>query len=476
MGSSPGRGEYVWADGHRYVGGYRADRMHGIGTFTWPDGREYEGEFVDGRRHGQGVFTLANGDVYDGAFVANAMTGKGTYTFANGDVYEGDFVAGERTGQGVHEWSNGSRYEGGVRGGLPHGVGEYTRPDGWTYRGEYAAGARDGHGDLTWPNGNRYVGAFASDERNGFGYLRWRDGTLYRGHFAAGSPHGAGVKETPEGERFFEYWVQDNLVSSKRIEARPACHLAHAGAEWMFDGDACINGPRARRRRCRARRWRRVGGGRQGRARQAGGGRCGAADVAALNIPGYEITREIGRGGTARVYLARQSAPGREVAVKVVENAGEGLASRLLREAEVLRRLRHPNIVSVHDAGVHEGNAFVVMEYLAGGNLQRRLQEGVPLAEVRGIVRDIGAALDHAHGNGVLHCDVKPENILFRAAPGTGARSPALLGDFGIARIVRESAAEAPLQASAPYASPEQLAGRELDHRTDYIAWARCCI
>ena len=186
-----------------------------------------------------------------------------------------------------------------------------------------------------------------------------------------------------------------------------------------------------------------------------------------MNIPGYEITREIGRGGTARVYLARQSAPGREVAVKVVENASEGLASQLLREAEVLRRLRHPNIVSVHDAGVHEGNAFVVMEYLAGGNLQRRLQEGVPLAEVRGIVRDIGAALDHAHGNGVLHCDVKPENILFRTAPGTGARSPALLGDFGIARIVRESAAEAPLQASAPYASPEQLAGRELDHRTD---------
>ena len=241
-GVKSGRGEYVWADGHRYVGGYRADRMHGTGTFTWPDGREYEGEFVDGRRHGQGVFTLANGDVYDGAFVANAMTGKGTYTFANGDVYQGDFVAGERTGQGVHEWSNGSRYEGGVRGGLPHGVGEYTRPDGWTYQGEYAAGARHGHGDLTWPNGNRYVGAFASDERNGFGYLRWRDGTLYRGHFAAGSPHGAGVKETPEGERFFEYWVQDNLVSSKRIEARPACHLAHAGAEWMFDGDACING------------------------------------------------------------------------------------------------------------------------------------------------------------------------------------------------------------------------------------------
>ena len=241
-GVKSGQGEYVWADGHRYVGGYRADRMHGVGTFTWADGREYEGEFVDGRRHGQGVFKLANGDVYDGAFVANAMTGKGTYTFANGDVYEGDFVAGERTGQGVHEWSNGSRYEGGVREGLPHGVGEYTRPDGWTYHGEYAAGARHGHGDLTWPNGNRYVGAFASDQRNGFGYLHWRDGTLYRGHFAAGSPHGAGVKETPEGERFFEYWVQNSLVASQRIEVRPACRLTHAGAEWMFDGDACVNG------------------------------------------------------------------------------------------------------------------------------------------------------------------------------------------------------------------------------------------
>ena len=241
-GVKSGQGEYVWADGHRYVGGYRADQMHGAGTFTWADGREYEGQFVDGRRHGQGVFKLANGDVYDGAFVANAMTGEGTYTFANGDVYQGDFVAGERTGQGVHEWSNGSRYEGGVREGSPHGVGEYTRPDGWTYRGEYAAGARHGHGDLTWPNGNRYVGAFASDQRNGFGYLHWRDGTLYRGHFAAGSPHGAGVKETPEGERFFEYWAQNSLVSSQRIEARAACRLTHAGAEWMFDGDTCVNG------------------------------------------------------------------------------------------------------------------------------------------------------------------------------------------------------------------------------------------
>lgn len=187
-----------------------------------------------------------------------------------------------------------------------------------------------------------------------------------------------------------------------------------------------------------------------------------------MNIPGYELQREIGRGGTARVYLARQLDLSRDVAIKLVEGAGEELAGGLLREADVLRRLRHPNIVSVYDAGVHEGTAFVVMEYLAGGNLQRRLEEGVPLAEVRGIVRDIGSALDHAHGNGVLHCDVKPENILFRDAPGAGARSPALLGDFGIARIASETLSAGEMtQASAPYASPEQLARREVDHRTD---------
>ena len=234
-----------------------------------------------------------------------------------------------------------------------------------------------------------------------------------------------------------------------------------------------------------------------------------------MNIPGYELRREIGHGRKARVYLARQLDMDRDVAVKVVEQAGEEpsaqgsargrpsqeepsasgrgssasaelptrpqgrasgrgrpsqeeLANRLLREADVLRRLRHPNIVSVYDAGVHEGVAFVVMEYLAGGNLQRRLQEGVSLAEVRGIVRDIAAALDHAHGNDVLHCDVKPENILFRDAPGAGARSPALLSDFGIARIASEtSSADDLTQASVPYASPEQLAGRQLDHRAD---------
>ena len=194
-----------------------------------------------------------------------------------------------------------------------------------------------------------------------------------------------------------------------------------------------------------------------------------------MNIPGYELRREIGRGGTARVYLARQLQPDRDVAVKVVENASEELANRLLREADVLRRLRHPNIVSVYEAGVHGGAVFVVMEHMAGDNLQRRLQEGLPLAEVRSIVRDIAAALDHAHGNGVLHCDVKPENILFRDSPGMAGKTPALLGDFGIARLVGETGAglrvEAGEQSSAPaslpYASPEQLAGRELDHRTD---------
>ena len=194
-----------------------------------------------------------------------------------------------------------------------------------------------------------------------------------------------------------------------------------------------------------------------------------------MNIPGYELRREIGRGGTARVYLARQLQPDRDVAVKVVENASEELANRLLREADVLRRLRHPNIVSVYEAGVHGGAAFVVMEHMAGDNLQRRLQEGLPLAEVRSVVRDIAAALDHAHGNGVLHCDVKPENILFRDSPGMAGKTPALLGDFGIARLVGETGAglrvEAGEQSSAPaslpYASPEQLAGRELDHRSD---------
>ena len=188
-----------------------------------------------------------------------------------------------------------------------------------------------------------------------------------------------------------------------------------------------------------------------------------------MNLPGYELRREIGRGGTARVYLAHQLQPARDVAVKVVENATEELAGRLLREADVLRLLRHPNIVSVYDAGEHEGAAFVVMEYMAGGNLQRRLEEGLPLAEIRSVVRDIAAALDHAHANSVLHCDVKPENILFRDSPGMGGRTPALLGDFGIARIAWEetSSSETSPHASLPYASPEQLGGRDLDHRTD---------
>lgn len=198
-----------------------------------------------------------------------------------------------------------------------------------------------------------------------------------------------------------------------------------------------------------------------------------------MEIPGFEIRRELGRGGSARVYLAWQTAPGRTVALKVLEpSAGAGAAARLAG-ARMAAGLRHPNIVRVYEAGTSEGVPYVAMEYLPGGDLHQRLHAGLDLAEVIAIAGDIAAALDHAHAAGVLHGDVKPENILFRGDVGANERPPALLSDFGVARRLPSAGAGAqasgdPGSAEPPgivatpaYMSPELAAGRDPDHRSD---------
>ena len=242
-GLKSGSGEYVWADGHRYVGDYQ-ERPHARQRCLHLAGRARVRPVSSstGCAKARARCVCLNGDVYEGDFVANAMAGDGRLTFANGDVYEGDFVAGERTGVGVYLWQTGSRYEGQVRAGRPHGEGEYTRPDGWTYRGELRRrqAPRPRGSDLAQRESLHR--RLRRDERNGLGYLYWRDGTLFRGHFSSGRPHGAGIKETPEGESFFEIWVEESLISSRSIQERPRCRMEHNGRPWMFDGTDCING------------------------------------------------------------------------------------------------------------------------------------------------------------------------------------------------------------------------------------------
>jgi serine/threonine protein kinase len=199
-----------------------------------------------------------------------------------------------------------------------------------------------------------------------------------------------------------------------------------------------------------------------------------AALQAAL-APQYRLERELGRGGMGVVFLATDATLDRRVAVKVIHPelaAHPSIARRFLAEARTIARVRHPGIVAVHSAGTHEGLLYYVMDEVAGESLRQRLaREGrLPPADVARIVGDLASALDAAGRAGVVHRDVKPENVLLDESTGR-----AMLADFGIARaMVVETEASSTGQGVAvgtpSYMSPEQAAGEEIDGRSDLYA------
>jgi tetratricopeptide (TPR) repeat protein len=188
---------------------------------------------------------------------------------------------------------------------------------------------------------------------------------------------------------------------------------------------------------------------------------------ARFDIPGYSIEREIGRGGMARVFLAVQKKFGRLVAIKVVSpeyTTDPSFGKRFVREARIIAQLSHPNIVQVHDAGVNDQCYYLVMEYLRGGDLNRRLKRGLHMQAAISVVKDIARGLDNAHSKGFVHRDIKPENILFRED------GSAVLSDFGVARVISSDASitrHGTVVGTPQYMSPEQATGRTLDGRSD---------
>ena len=182
----------------------------------------------------------------------------------------------------------------------------------------------------------------------------------------------------------------------------------------------------------------------------------------------YVTEEKLGSGGMAEVYIAHDNLLDRQVAVKILHEAYRSdveFIERFHREAKAAAKLTHPNIVSIFDVGVDNDDHYIVMEYVPGNTLKDKIREegALKIPEVVTIAKDIASGLAHAHLNNLVHCDIKPHNILMTAD------GHAKIADFGIARAVTESTMtySGSVIGSVHYFSPEQAQGSTITPKSD---------
>lgn len=180
----------------------------------------------------------------------------------------------------------------------------------------------------------------------------------------------------------------------------------------------------------------------------------------------YRIVEPIGVGGSSQVYRAYDEQLRRDVAVKVLDPqaaADGGLRKLFVREAQMLAKLSHPNVVAVHDVGEVDGLPYIVMEHLPGLSLKQRIERDGPLAvaEAVRLASEMANGLAFAHSRGIIHADMKPSNVLLTED------GRAKIADFGIARTPQEDASTPQLFATAMYVAPERVEGKALSPASD---------
>ena len=201
-------------------------------------------------------------------------------------------------------------------------------------------------------------------------------------------------------------------------------------------------------------------------------------DLIGVDFDGYQIIRLLGQGGMAKVYLAHETLLDRKVALKILPLSHVFDATsveRFKREARTMAKLDHPNIVRVFTYGQNseknKRSLYIVMEYIPGGDLRRRIQRPMKIMEAASIVCDVATALDAIHQEGIIHRDVKPVNVLLDILP-TGQVARAILADFGIAKVAASvHLTHTGASVGTPeYMSPEQCSGGTVDFRSDIYA------
>ncbi len=186
-------------------------------------------------------------------------------------------------------------------------------------------------------------------------------------------------------------------------------------------------------------------------------------------IKGMRCIRTLAASPLSSVYLAESEREGRLVVLKLLRavpdvSDKDSMFDRFLQEYEIIRGVRHPNVVEIYELGVADDHAFIAMEYFPAGNLRSRLRRGLKPAQAIGVLRQIAAALGAIHDAGILHRDLKPGNVMLRA-DGT-----IVLIDFGLAKqlsLEAEITANGEIFGTPYYMSPEQGHGREVDPRSD---------
>src|SRR4029079_17422626 len=186
----------------------------------------------------------------------------------------------------------------------------------------------------------------------------------------------------------------------------------------------------------------------------------------------YEIVSELGRGGMGVVYRARDPRLNRDVAVKLIppSQLSDESEQRFQREAQLVAQMDHPSIVPIYDFGRHDEALYFVMALVQGTNLRAFLRQDSQLGDVVDIGIQVAEALEYSHARGVVHRNIKPENIMVTREEGLGVRVRVM--DFGLARATSESrmTKTGTMVGTLASLSPEQVAGKDVDGRSDIYA------